>query len=50
MKKIIFLKYKELVENEKKVIFGGRLATYKYYDMKDIIAEVWELAKKENLI
>ena len=46
----IFLKYKELVENEKKVIFGGRLATYKYYDMKDIIAEVWELAKKENLI
>ena len=29
--------YKELVKNEKNVIFGGRLAEYKYYDMDDVI-------------
>ena len=31
------LKYKKLEENEKNVIFGGRLAEYKYYDMDDVI-------------
>jgi UDP-galactopyranose mutase len=35
--KVILSKYKELAENEKRVIFGGRLAEYKYYDMDDII-------------
>lgn len=29
--------YKKLQENEKNVIFGGRLAEYKYYDMDDVI-------------
>ena len=37
----IYIKYKDLADQEKKVIFGGRLATYKYYDMKDIIEEVF---------
>ena len=46
----VFLKYKELMENEKKIIFGGRLAMYKYYDMKDIIEEVFKLAEKEKLL
>ena len=30
-------KYRELASKEKKVIFGGRLAEYKYYDMDDVI-------------
>ena len=32
--------YLELADKEKKVIFGGRLAQYKYYDMAPVIAEV----------
>jgi UDP-galactopyranose mutase len=30
--------YRELAAQEKNVIFGGRLAEYKYYDMDDTIA------------
>ena len=33
----LYLKYKELAAREKKVIFGGRLGEYKYYDMDKII-------------
>lgn len=29
--------YRQLAEQEKNVIFGGRLAEYKYYDMDDVI-------------
>ena len=36
------LKYKELAEQEKNVIFGGRLAEYKYYDIAPIIEKVME--------
>ena len=32
--------YRELAKKEKNVIFGGRLAQYKYYDMAPIIEEV----------
>ena len=32
-----YLRYRELVNKEDKVIFGGRLAEYKYYDMDDVI-------------
>ena len=30
-------KYKKLASKEENVIFGGRLAEYKYYDMDDVI-------------
>lgn len=33
----ICTKYKQLAEKEKNVIFGGRLAEYKYYDMAPVI-------------
>lgn len=33
-----FKKYSELSQFESKVIFGGRLAEYKYYDMHQVIA------------
>ena len=36
----LYKKYKALADNEKNVIFGGRLAQYKYFDMKDIIEDV----------
>ena len=36
----IYLKYKSLADAEKNVIFGGRLAEYKYYDMAPIIEKV----------
>lgn len=34
---VLYNKYKELADRENKVIFGGRLAEYKYYDMADVI-------------
>lgn len=33
----IYNQYKELADQEKSIIFGGRLAEYKYYDMHQII-------------
>ena len=36
-------KYKELAKKEKNVIFGGRLAEYKYYDMDDVIKSAFEI-------
>ena len=43
----LYEKYKELSEKEKKVIFGGRLGEYKYYDMDAVIASALELCEKE---
>ena len=37
----LYKKYKELANKEDNVIFGGRLAEYRYYDMKDIIEAVF---------
>lgn len=37
----VYAKYKELADKEENVIFGGRLAEYKYYDMAPIIARVF---------
>ena len=36
-------KYRELAEKEKNVIFGGRLAEYKYYDMDDVIKRALDI-------
>jgi UDP-galactopyranose mutase len=33
----IYLKYKQLAERETNILFGGRLAEYKYYDMHQVI-------------
>lgn len=43
----VYEKYRELAAKEKNVIFGGRLAEYKYYDMAPIIAAVMALFNKE---
>ena len=40
---LLYAKYKALADKEEKVIFGGRLAEYKYYDMAPIIEKVLEI-------
>ena len=35
-------KYRELASKEENVIFGGRLAEYKYYDMDDVIKSAFK--------
>lgn len=39
----LYQKYKELADKEQNVIFGGRLAEYKYYDMHQIIENLLHL-------
>lgn len=43
----LYKKYRALADKEDKVIFGGRLGEYKYYDMDAVIASALECAKKE---
>ncbi|MGG3739462.1 UDP-galactopyranose mutase [Aeribacillus pallidus] len=43
----LYKKYKELADQEKNVIFGGRLATYKYYDMHQVIASALKKVEEE---
>ena len=38
----LYEEYKKLAEKENKVIFGGRLGQYKYYDMDDVIMSALE--------
>ena len=45
----LYQQYKQLADLETNVIFGGRLAEYKYYDMAPIIEKVMELWKAENV-
>lgn len=42
----LYAKYRELADKQNKVIFGGRLGMYKYFDMDDTIIAAWDLAKK----
>ena len=43
----LYAAYRKLADAEEKVIFGGRLGEYKYYDMDQVIAAVLE--KCENV-
>ena len=43
----LYESYRKLAEEEKNVIFGGRLGEYKYYDMDQVIAAVLEMTEKE---
>ena len=44
----LYEKYKALADKENKVIFGGRLGMYKYYDMHHIISEALDMVGKER--
>lgn len=45
----LFERYNELAKKEENVIFGGRLGTYKYYDMDAVIEVALEAADKEGI-
>ena len=42
----LYARYKELAVTEKQVLFGGRLAEYKYYDMAPTIEQAMNLAER----
>ena len=43
----LYAKYKELADKEKKVIFGGRLGMYKYFDMHHVVQEALTCVRQE---
>ena len=43
----LYKRYEALAAEEKNVIFGGRLAEYKYYDMDKVIESAFACVKKE---
>ena len=45
-----YKKYADEASKYQNVIFGGRLAEYKYYDMDKVIASALKAAEKEGLI
>ena len=42
----LFAKYRALADKEERVIFGGRLGNYKYYDMDKVIEAALMLVKE----
>ncbi len=42
---LLYDRYKKMAQQEKRVIFGGRLGEYKYYDMDAVIAAALECSK-----
>ena len=44
----LFKRYKRLADSEKNVIFGGRLADYKYYDMWHVVRNALEAWRRCN--
>lgn len=43
----LYKKYRELADKEGKIIFGGRLGEYRYYDMDAVIASALDMSEKE---
>ena len=43
----LYEKYKVFADKDSKVLFGGRLGQYKYFDMDKVIAEALKFAKAE---
>ena len=43
----LYKKYRVLADKEEKIIFGGRLGEYKYYDMDAVIASALDMAERE---
>lgn len=44
----LYAAYRKLVDSENKVIFGGRLGEYKYYDMDAVIASALQLCRAQG--
>ncbi|MGN0367084.1 MAG: UDP-galactopyranose mutase [Suilimivivens sp.] len=45
----LYEKYREMADKESNVIFGGRLAEYKYYDMDKVIKRALEISELEKI-
>lgn len=45
----LFKRYRKLAKQEGKIIFGGRLAEYKYYDMHQVIKSALNMIKEIKL-
>ncbi|MCR4739812.1 MAG: UDP-galactopyranose mutase [Lachnospiraceae bacterium] len=43
----LYQKYRELADREDKVIFGGRLGQYRYFDMHQVVESALMLARRE---
>lgn len=43
----LYAEYKKMADAEEKIIFGGRLGEYKYYDMDAVIASALETCERE---
>lgn len=43
----LYEEYRKLAEKEENVIFGGRLGSYRYYDMDQVIGSALEAAERE---
>ena len=43
----LFEEYRKLADQEKNVIFGGRLGNYKYYDMDKVIEAAFQMVAEE---
>ena len=43
----LYARYEELAKQESKVIFGGRLGSYRYYDMDKVIGAALDMAKDQ---
>ena len=44
----VYQKYRTLADNEPNVIFGGRLAEYKYYDMAPVVEKLVHIWEKQT--
>ena len=45
----LYQRYRALADGEEKVLFGGRLGEYRYYDMDQVIAAALSAADREGL-
>ena len=43
----LYERYRQLAKKEERIIFGGRLGGYRYYDMDKVIAEALKVCEKE---
>lgn len=43
----LYARYKKMADKEENVIFGGRLAEYRYYDMAPVIEQAFNIYRNE---
>lgn len=46
----LYSEYKKMADKEDKVVFGGRLGEYRYYDMDAVIASALDMCEKELVV